>query len=50
MAITVSDAAAATNSDEDDVENGSRREDGYALIPGGAVSEIYNVLTLVGGQ
>jgi hypothetical protein len=39
MAITVSDAAAATNSDGDDVENGSRREDGYALILGGAVSE-----------
>jgi len=32
----VSDAAVVTHSDGDDVENGSRREDGYAPLPGDA--------------
>ncbi|KAI0249506.1 hypothetical protein BJV78DRAFT_1226617 [Lactifluus subvellereus] len=39
MTIAVSDAAAATNSDGDDVENGPKRDDGYALISGGAVTD-----------
>jgi hypothetical protein len=50
MATAVSDAAAATNSDGDDVENGQKRNDGYMLMTGGAVSALRYVLTLASGQ
>jgi hypothetical protein len=51
MAIAVSDAAAATNSDGDDVENGPKRDDGYALISGGAVTVgPFDTLTPAGDQ
>jgi hypothetical protein len=51
MAIAVSDAAAATNSDGDDVENGPKRDDGYALISGDAVTVgPFDTLTPAGDQ
>jgi len=37
----VSDAAGITHSDGDDVENGPRREDGYALLPGDGDGSAY---------
>ena len=47
--MEVSDThTAAHNSDEDDMENGSVRADGYAPVPGSAVGSFYT-LVLIGG-
>lgn len=47
--VEVSDThTAAHNSDEDDMENGSVRADGYAPVPGSAVGSFYT-LVLIGG-
>ena len=43
--MEVSDThTAAHNSDEDDMENGSLRADGYARVPGSAVGSFYTLM------
>ena len=43
--VEVSDThTAAHNSDEDDMENGSLRADGYARVPGSAVGSFYTLM------